>query len=63
VAPALPKDKRRKDRTVYECGECGSKLLGEQYCEDCHRFMRRLGDGGLCPCCSEPVTFQELLDS
>jgi len=63
TAPELPKAKPRKDRTVYECGECGSKLLGEQYCEECHRFMARLGGGGLCPNCSEPVTFQELLDS
>lgn len=63
TAPELPAARPRKDRTVYECTDCGSKLLGEQYCEDCHKFMRRLGAGGLCPCCSEPLTFQELLDS
>lgn len=59
----LPKDRSRKERTVYECPDCDARLLGDQYCEDCHKFMRRLGSGGNCPCCSEPVTFQELLDS
>lgn len=62
-APELPPALPRKPRTVYECQECGTKLLGQQWCEACTKPMRRLGTGGLCPCCSEPVTFQELLDS
>jgi hypothetical protein len=48
--------------TVYECDECATRLLGEQYCHDCATFMRRIGHGGLSPCCGEPVTVDELLD-
>jgi predicted amidophosphoribosyltransferase len=47
--------------TIYECGECGTRLLGEQRCVDCQRFSRRVGVGGLCPQCEEPVTVAELL--
>jgi len=47
---------------VYQCPECEARLLGSQFCDDCHTFMRRLGPGGLTPCCGEPITFDELLD-
>ncbi len=47
--------------TVYECDQCGTRLLGEQRCDDCGTFMRRVGHGGLCPCCDEPVAIDELL--
>ncbi len=63
TAPELPKAEPRKAHTVYECGASGAKLLGGQWCEDCAQPMRRLGAGGLCPGCSEPLTFQELLES
>lgn len=49
-----------KVRTVYECPACDIRLLGEQRCE-CGSFMRKVGLGGLCPCCGEPVTVEELL--
>ena len=62
-APPLLTPRPRKDHTVYECPECETRLVGSQFCEDCHTFMRRLGDGGLSPCCGEPVTFDELLDA
>jgi hypothetical protein len=48
-------------RTVYECPSCETRLLGEQRCPDCHVFCRRLGLGGPCPHCDEPVTLAELL--
>jgi RNA polymerase subunit RPABC4/transcription elongation factor Spt4 len=38
-------------------------MIGTQYCDECHTFMRRLGGGGTCPNCSEPVTIDELLDT
>jgi hypothetical protein len=38
-----------------------ARAVGEQRCADCSVFMRRLGLGGLCPCCDEPVTVDELL--
>ncbi len=61
-APAPPARTPRKAHTVYECDSCSSRSLGVQYCEDCHTFMRRLGHGGISPCCGEPVTFDELLE-
>ncbi len=45
---------------VYECSECGERLL-ESRCADCNLFCRRLGPGGPCPCCDELVTMAELL--
>jgi hypothetical protein len=35
--------------------------LGQQRCEDCNTFCTRLGTGGLCPCCQEVITLDELL--
>jgi ribosomal protein L37AE/L43A len=48
-------------RTVYECPFCEARFLGEQRCPDCHVFCRRLGLGGPCPHCDDPVTLAELL--
>jgi len=48
-------------RTVYECPSCEARFLGDQRCPDCHVFCRRLGLGGLCPHCDDPVTLAELL--
>ena len=52
----------RREQPVYECPECETRLLGEQRCQDCATFMRRLGSGGLCPCSGEPITINELLN-
>ena len=57
----LPPRQPRKPHTVYECEDCDIRTLGEQRCE-CGRFMHRVGIGGLCPCCNEPVTIDELLE-
>ena len=46
---------------VYQCPECETRLLGEQRCEDCGVFARRLGPGAACPHCDEPVAFADLL--
>jgi hypothetical protein len=48
-------------RTVYECPTCEARFLGDQRCPDCHIFCRRLGLGGPCPHCDDPVTLAELL--
>jgi hypothetical protein len=48
-------------RTIYECPTCETRYLGQQRCPDCHRFCRRLGPGGPCPHCDEPVLLAELL--
>jgi hypothetical protein len=35
--------------------ECEQRYLGEQWCVGCVRPCRRVGVGGLCPHCDEPV--------
>jgi hypothetical protein len=50
-----------KPTTVYECDSCGTRALGEQYCEECHMFMRRVGPGGPCPHCDELVALQDII--
>ena len=47
---------------VYQCPSCDNRYLGDQYCADCGRFCRRIGAGGLCPACDEPVAITDLLD-
>jgi hypothetical protein len=58
VPPAQP----RRPITVYECDSCGQRALGEQRCPDCRTFMRKVGLGGECPNCSDPIAVIELLD-
>ena len=58
----VPATQQRRPITVYECATCGHRALGQQRCDDCHTFMTRVGYGGLCPCCDEPVAVNELLD-
>lgn len=47
--------------TVYQCPVCDTRYLGHQWCPDCQRFCRRLGPGGPCPHCDEPVALSDLL--
>jgi hypothetical protein len=58
--PSVPTRTPRAS-TVYQCPECDSRYLGEQYCSDCAHFCRRVGVGGLCPACDEPVALTDLL--
>ena len=63
-APPLPARLKcaPKDSTVYYCPDCGTRYLGVQRCEGCDRFCRRLGAGGLCPCCDSPVALKDLIE-
>jgi hypothetical protein len=62
VPPVLPVPHRSpRPTTIYECPACETRFLGEQYCPDCHTFCRRVGPGGSCPHCSEPVAIDDLL--
>lgn len=47
--------------TVYECPSCETRYLGGQRCADCGVFCRRVGPGGPCPHCDEPVALADLL--
>ncbi len=58
VAKAQP----RRPITVYECDSCGARAVGEQRCETCGTFMRRVGLGGSCPSCDEAVAVSDLFD-
>jgi hypothetical protein len=58
----VPKTQPRRPITVYECDSCGDRSLGEQRCETCSTFMRRVGVGGCCPACEEPIAVTELLE-
>ena len=46
---------------VYLCTECETRYLGEQRCPDCQRFCKRVGPGGACPHCDEPVALTDLI--
>ena len=47
---------------VYECPACATRYLGQQRCDDCGSFCRRVGPGGPCPHCDEPVALADLVD-
>jgi hypothetical protein len=57
----VPKAQPRRPITVYECHTCGARTLGDQRCGECRTFMRRVGIGGCCPSCDEPIAVTELL--
>ena len=57
----VPRVAHRKPITVYQCDTCGIRALGEQRCEDCTTFMRKVGIGGRCPCCEDLITVAELV--
>ena len=61
--PPLPPGRSRREHTVYECGACEQRLLGEQWCPDCQRPARRLGPGAECPSCGDPVTISDLIEA
>jgi hypothetical protein len=58
----VPAARPRRQITVYECPACGERLLGDQRCQPCATFTRRVGIGGPCPHCDEPVCLADLLD-
>lgn len=51
----------RRGVTVYECGSCGARTVGEQYCGDCATFMSRVGWGGQCRRCDGAVAVADLI--
>ena len=62
VPIVVPPHRPRRPFTVYECEACGTRSVGDQRCEDCGSFMRRIGLGGRCPHCDEAVAVADLLD-
>ena len=62
LRPSRPPSTARRATTIYACPECDTLYLGQQRCEDCNTFCTRIGTGGTCPHCDEPITLDELLD-
>ncbi|HZN17182.1 MAG TPA: hypothetical protein VFB84_03180 [Micromonosporaceae bacterium] len=58
----VPPATHRRSITVYQCPECDTRHLGQQWCHDCHQPCLRIDIGGLCPHCDEPVTISDILD-
>jgi predicted amidophosphoribosyltransferase len=59
----IPPPGRRRDATVYSCPGCDTRYYGQQWCPDCHQPCTRVGFGGLCPHCDEPVALTDLVDT
>lgn len=53
-------DPGRRARVVYQCPGCDQRLIDTQRCDDCNTFCTKLGPGGPCPHCAEPLTTHEL---
>ena len=62
AAITIPAARPRRDFTIYECPSCQQRLLGEQRCQSCGVFARRVGVGGPCPHCDQPIAINDLLD-
>ena len=46
---------------IYECPNCGERLVGERRCPECNLFSRAIGLGGHCPECDTPLLLVDLL--
>jgi hypothetical protein len=60
---SVPPPRSRREGTIYQCPACDAQYLGDQRCSECGVFCRRVGPGGLCPACGEPVAIAELVES
>ncbi len=61
VRKTLQRYKALVAHTIYECGGCGERFIGERRCENCNLFCGALGVGGSCPECDTPVLLDDLL--
>jgi hypothetical protein len=57
----LSPPRSRRDGTIYQCPTCETRYLGTQRCPECGVFCSRVGPGGLCPHCDEPVALADLV--
>lgn len=63
ATPPAARRRSRREHTVYECADCGQRLAGQQWCPDCQRPCRRIGPGGTCPSCGDPITITDLIEA
>jgi len=59
----VPPPGRRRQTTVYSCPSCEVRYYAQQWCPDCNQPCTRIGLGGRCPHCEEPVALTDLLDN
>ena len=57
-----PPARSRRQGTIYQCTDCDTRYLGEQWRPDCNRPCHRIGPGGQCPC-GELLTIDEVLNN
>jgi len=62
VTTMITPRRTRRAITIYQCTECDSRYLGQQWCPDCQRPCTRIDAGGLCPNCDQPVAISDLTD-
>jgi len=62
VAAPVPPARPRRDVTIYACPTCSQRYHAQQWCPDCNQPCTRIGLGGPCPHCDEPVAIADLLD-
>ena len=63
ISTDIPPARSRREHTIYSCPDCEQRYLAQQWCDDCQRPCRRVGTGGLCQNCDEPLTIEELIDT
>jgi ribosomal protein L32 len=61
VRKALQRRKALVAHTIYECGGCGERFIGERRCPDCNLYARSVGLGGSCPDCETIILIADLL--
>lgn len=59
----VPPPGQRKAATIYECPSCQSRYHGQQWCDPCAKPCYRIGYGGSCPHCFEPVAISDIIDT
>jgi hypothetical protein len=58
VPPRTP----RRVNSVYQCPECDTRYLGQQWCHECHQPCVRIDFGARYPHCDEPITVSDITD-
>jgi hypothetical protein len=52
-----------RSSVIYEFPPCETRYLDERRCPDCNLFTGRIGPGGSCPHCEQPVAISDLIDT
>ncbi len=60
---AVPPPGQRLNSTIYACPDCDQRYHAQQWCRDCQTPCTRVGLGGPCPHCDQPVTLNDLLST